>query len=859
MSQLQTTHARPPTLGQAERHRGGLVGRLLSPLFAEIAVEPEAAERLREAHAQGTVVHVLRSRRIVDPIYLLHLLDRLGLPKPRWMHDHGASLLPPTVPELARTIAEGHPALLFLRRPRTLTNPTSGYSEHHVETLLELQRRQDRPILLLPETLLWTKRAVGLRPTIIDAIFGDREAPGRLRELLGFLWHSADARYHVGIPVNLADVLERQKGQTDRTSAKKVRWAILHHLAREEALRTGPAQRPPARTRQMVLKDPGVRRFIAAQAERSGEPAQALEARAHEMLLKISADIRYGWVSVLDVLLDLVWNRIYDGIVVDGAGLKRVRSAARRGPVVLVPSHKSYVDFLVLSQVFFKDGLMPPHIAAGDNLDMPLVGTILRRGGAFFLRRSFRGDRLYATVFAAYVRRILKEGHAIEFFIEGGRSRTGKILPPKMGLLSMCVDPVVDRSINDLSFIPVSISYERVIEAKSYAKELHGGAKRKEDIGALLSATKVLRSQYGRVYVDFEEPISLRAFAAARGVELASAAADPAEATDEPSPALRGLVTQLGHRIVWGINAVTRATPTSVAALGLLARARRGVQETELYARADRLTTFLTEAGARLSAALAPETRREAIREAVGRLAADGLLQMLPAPDGETIIRVEDEGRRALDYYKNTILHFFLPAAIVAAAMLSLEAASPGGQPPPAPAVQARARRISSLLKHEFSFRVDQDFEANFRAATERLRERRDVEWREREDTAALAITLNGREEVLELAGLLAPCFEAYRAVLEAAKLLEAAPMPEKRFAQEALAAARKQVLEGRILRAEAAAQPSLNAAIQRFIEEGVLQNEAAGALRIASEEARTRLMAEIAGYLQPLEAGLAG
>lgn len=826
--------------------RGGILGRLLSPFFAHVTVDLEAAERLRSAHANGIVVHVLRAKRILDPVFILYAAERLGLPKPLWMHDHHASKLPPTIAELSKTILGGGPALLFLRRPRTLTSSHPAYAERHIETLIALQRQLDRPILLLPETLLWTKRAVGLQRTIIDSIFGDREAPGRIRELLGFFWQYDSSRYHVGAPVNIAAVLERERGQSDRVIAKKIRWSILHHLAREDALRSGPIHRSAARTRQMVLNDPAVRRYLGMHAGESQE--RSLEKRADEMLRTIAADVRYGWVRVLDALIELVWNRIYDGIDVDAEGLARVRSAARRGPVVMVPSHKSHVDYLVLSQVFFRAGLMPPHVAAGDNLNFPPVGAIFRRAGAFFLRRSIRGDKLYAIVFAAYVRRLLKEGHAVEFFIEGGRSRTGKVLTPKLGLLSMCVEPVLDGSINDVSFIPVSISYEKIIEARSYARELQGGKKKKEDVGALLSTTRVLRSRYGRVYVDFEEPISLRAFAASRGIEIRSRPDIRDESEEIEGRAGKNLVTQLGHRIVFGINRVTRVTPTGVAALVLLARAQRGTAEEELYARADRLLGFLADLGARLSSALDPDTRRAAIREAIGRLAADGLVQIMPSPDGTTIFRIDDDGRRALDYYKNNVLHFFVPFAVVANALAS--GSGSGSREVPDEELKAVARRISRLLKLEFSFRVDQDFDANFRAAADRLVARRAVERRASDAGPLWSITINGRAEVLELAGLLAVFLDAYRLTLESVKDLGIEPMTEKRFVAQTLINARKQVLEGRMPRAEAASQPTIESAVARFIEEGVIARNTDGHLVLANALLRSELHAELTRYL---------
>jgi glycerol-3-phosphate O-acyltransferase len=832
-------------------YRGGLLGRLLTSFFSKVTVPADAAERLHDAHSRGTVVHVLRAHCVMDPLFILFALEKLGLPKPAWLHDHYASRAPDTAAAMLEAVRNGDPTLLFLRLPVTLTNPTSAYSERHVEQLVALQRTSDRPILLVPEALQWTKAAIGLRRTIIDIVFGDREAPGRIRELMGFFWHYQDSRYHVSAPVNLQAVIEREKGLPDRVIAKKVRWAILHHLAREDTLRTGPVQRSAARTRQIVLNDPSVRRYMQVhvkEAERA-----ATEKRADELLAQIAADVRYGWVRFLDAIIDQIWNRIYDGIIVDAEGLARVRHAARRGPVVLVPSHKSHIDYLVLSQVFFKDGMMPPHVAAGENLSFWPLGLVFRRAGAFFLRRSFKGDKLYATVFAAYVRRVMKEGHALEFFIEGGRSRTGRLLPPKLGMLSMSVDPVLDGTVNDVEFIPVSISYEKIIEARSYQHELSGGAKKKEDVGALLSSTSVLRSKYGRVYVDFDEPISLRAFAAARGIEIKSRPElQDIAATDEPSPESRQLVTQLGHRIVYGINRVTRATPTSIAALVLLSTARRGLGEQELYARAERLLGFLRELDARQSSTLASETLRPAIREAIGRLAGDKLLSLVPSPDGDTIIRVGDDGRRALDYYKNNLLHFFVPYAIVATAVLVH-----GGRDVLENVVQAAAHRISKLLKYEFSFR-DQDFDSNFRAASERLFARRTIERRDGDgggdDAGAVAlwsVTMNGRTEACELAGMLAVFFETYQLTAEEIAG-QTTSIAEKKLAARVLLRAKKAVLEDKLGRPEGATQSSIETALRWLVEETVLARSGEG-LTLASEDKRAAVVEELGGYLARL------
>src|SRR5262249_5539729 len=137
------------------------------------------------------------------------------------------------------------------------------------------------------------------------------------------------------------------------------------------------------------------------------------------------------------------------------------------------------------------------------------LGLVFRRGGAFFIRRSFGGDRLYAAVVDAYIRRLIREGYSIEFFLEGKRSRTGKLLPPKLGLLNMVIEAGLSVPNREVFFVPVSIGYDRIVEGGSYVEELIGGEKQKEDARGLLRTTRVLRGRYGRLNIQFGDIQSL--------------------------------------------------------------------------------------------------------------------------------------------------------------------------------------------------------------------------------------------------------------------------------------------------------------------------------------------------------------
>ena len=204
-----------------------------------------------------------------------------------------------------------------------------------------------------------------------------------------------------------------------------------------------------------------------------------------------------------------VWNRIYRGVLVHH--LDKLKDAAPGHEVIYVPSHRSHMDYLLLSYLLYERGIVPPHIVAGINLNLPVVGTLLRKGGAFFARRSFKGNMLYSAVFREYMAQLVSGGYSIEYFIEGGRSRTGRLLPPKGGSLAMTVRAYLRQPTRPLLFQPVYIGYEKLMEGASYLDELSGKPKAKESIWQLLSSIpKVLRSNYGQVVVNFGEPIALK-------------------------------------------------------------------------------------------------------------------------------------------------------------------------------------------------------------------------------------------------------------------------------------------------------------------------------------------------------------
>ena len=228
----------------------------------------------------------------------------------------------------------------------------------------------------------------------------------------------------------------------------------------------------------------------------------------------------------------------------------RLHEVATHKEIVYVPCHRSHIDYLLLSYIVYHQDLGMPHVAAGINLNIPIVGGILRRGGAFFLRRTFKGNRLYAAVFSAYLHEILVRGHSIEYFVEGGRSRTGRLLRPKGGMLAMTVQSYLRAPRRPIVFMPVYFGYEKLIEGDSFISELGGAAKRKESLGGLIRSVNALREDFGKVYVNVGRPIELEAILDAHQPDWRER---PLEEDDKPEW-IPEVIDEIGERIMREIN-----------------------------------------------------------------------------------------------------------------------------------------------------------------------------------------------------------------------------------------------------------------------------------------------------------------
>ena len=827
--------------------------------FDRIRVDEAWIHSVTELSKRGSIVYVLRNLNFVDFFALDHLTKRYGLPQVRFVNDLGMGVFNPISRgsrntfltkrlakdenQLADALKDGGSAMLFLKRPPGPLdivggNVTGGRGlregEGLMRGLIDLQRNSDKPILLVPQVIIWTKRpdTLGARP--MDFLLGPREWPGTLRTIGQFLQNYQNVALKVGEPFDLQDFLEKNRQMSEDTQVRRVTYAMLRRLERERRAITGPAQKPPDRVRHEIVRTPKLREVITELAGERPQEQAVLTARALGMLREIQATPDIGTVKMMDAVLDRVFERIYAGIEFDQKDLNRLREGAKEGTLILLPSHKSHIDYLVLSYLFMHENLQLPLIAAGENLSFFPLGPIFRRGGAFFLRRSFKGDRLYVAVMDAYVRRIIRDGFPIELFVEGGRSRSGKLLPPKFGLLGMIVDAALKIPQRKVFFVPVSIGYERVIEAGEYQRELSGAEKKKEDAKGLLSATDVLRYKYGRINLQIGSFITLD------DVRKELDMSANGDISEESSLAI---TRRLGNLTMDEINRITAVTPGALSALALLSDERAGIPHDELMDRCRRLLAVLRELGARVTPTLATEAgtlKTQAIVEALQMFGDADLVDIYdiastdstrrkgrrkeknPPVAGEgAIYRVVDKQRVQLDTTKNMIVHFFVERSLVATAMQMSRGVAVDRN-----TVKERVFNLSRIFKFEFRFRADAPFDEIFNDTINTMVRANEIE--ERRGQLVPGIGHDGWTGDVWLTtyrSILHNFLEGYVMGAKSLTALLKGPIPKKDLVKRALSLGRRGFLGGEHKRAESVSKPLIENALRSFVDQEYLKD----------------------------------
>ncbi|AAU37352.1 PlsB protein [[Mannheimia] succiniciproducens MBEL55E] len=618
------------------------------------------------------IVYVLPYTSQTDFVIFRKNCLSVGLPDPIETNDiHGKQL----------------PRYVFLDEGRQIfkSKGPKKETEKVFYNYLELHRAfGDLDVQVIPVSVLWG-RAPG------------REDKGKLPQLrllngmqktIAAMWFGRDTFVRFSQAVSLRYMVTEHGA--DQSIAQKLARVAKMHFAKQRFSATGP--RLPNRQAMFnkLLQSPVILSAIADEAKSKNMSRERAHQEAEKILKEIAADVSYENLRVLDRLLRWLWNKLYQGIDIENAD--RVRQLALEGhEIVYVPCHRSHIDYLLLSYVLYHQGLVPPHIAAGINLNFWPAGPIFRRSGAFFIRRTFKGNRLYSTIFREYLGELFHRGYSVEYFIEGGRSRTGRLLTPKTGMMSMTLQALQQRQTRPITVVPVYIGYEHVLEVDTYAKELRGAAKEKENAGLVLRVIKKLRN-LGKGYVNFGEPITLSNYLNQHYPEWKN--------TDDEKPTwFNKAVDSISNQVMVNINNAAAVNAMNLTGTALLSSRQRALSREQLLEQLQSYQEFLQNVPYSDDVIVPAESPEEMLKHVLG-LERVGVL--VEKDSFGELVRLERNSAVLMTYYRNNIQHLFALPSLVASIILHYEKIHNGE-------LLHAVQRIYPFLKNELFIHIEKE------------------------------------------------------------------------------------------------------------------------------------------------------
>ncbi|MFT4569889.1 MAG: glycerol-3-phosphate O-acyltransferase [Hyphomicrobiaceae bacterium] len=681
--------------GEASQHRsamrttfGWFAERIGRRLFGDCVMSEPVAARIRRLAERGTVVYVLRHRSFLDYFLVNFVLRREGLPLAAFANGVSTLPLAPLADSIRGVVARftqrgqtanahelcsdnveaGRAVLVFMRgrRSRGLVDlirnrpRTAPVGTDYLREVVRSQRTSGRPVHVVPLGL-FRGHSFRRRETGISALVSSvADVPSDTRKLLTYWWKHKDLFVAGATDIDIGEFLARYQSDLEERLVRRLSRTIQVYIHREERLVLGPALMPRRKIKSIVLDNEPTERLIRKLAADRGVTEAKVRREAERYFEEMASEFNGVVFAGIAYLFDKIWNRMFQGM--EPIGFQKVLDKAKHHPIVLVPCHRSHLDYLILTYLFHLNFVSPPHIAAGINMAFFPMGYFFRSAGAFFIRRTFGDNELYKMVFRQYLTFLIREGYTQEFFIEGGRSRTGKILTPKLGMLAAITSAYCDGVRRDLYLVPVSIHYGRIVEEEAYQHELAGGEKEPESLGALMRARRFLKQKFGTIYISFADPISLSDELGDRKQRFGESTEDP-EIEEEK----RRFDQKLGFRILRDVNEASVAGATSISATVLLGASHWGLRYEEFRRRANATAELVLWRGITPTSSL--QRNLGDFRESVDFLAGNGLIEVVTR-GREDILVVKDNKRLALDFYKNNLIHAFLVPSLVGYCLL---------------------------------------------------------------------------------------------------------------------------------------------------------------------------------------------
>lgn len=659
--------------------------------------------------------------------------------------------------------------------------------------------------LCIPVRVVWlAKKRDGVRRVRFSDMFkpGDPRDPNVFRQRVILKRHPDRCRIVVGEPARKSQLESRWSAPTGRgpadgtTLGEFVALQAWMALERAERLVRGLRYKVPRFLREDLFWSRPFQTGIHRLAREEGKTEKRMGKRTGRYLKEIAAQHSPNVIDIVNGITTRVIKAAHHDVDYSAADLHSIYRAAENHPIIFLPSHKSNFDHLVFQHVLYENELPLNHTAGGINLNFFLIGPLLRRSGIFFIRREFKTNEPYKFVLRQYLDYLLEKRFALEWYIEGGRSRSGKLREPKLGLLAYVADSYQRGITHDVILVPVSIAYDQITDVGSYAEEQRGGKKQQESFAWALKFIGSLRRQNGRIYIRFGQPLALSE-RIGRDEDLTD---------DEGRLALPKIAFEVSTRI----NDVTPITAISLVTLALLSEANRGLTVSEAADCLAPFMSFVQERDLPITDDL-PFGSLAGVEAALDALVGSGVVKRV---DGltEDVYSIGDGKHLAAAYYRNTIIHFFVNAGITE---LALGICTLRGGSMTRASVVAKALEIRDLLKFEFFFSSTEGFVRDVESEIDRYTQSPPG------TDAILGFDLDSFHPKSPI--VLSPFFEAYFAVAATLLADDADEVTESLLAERALLMGNQLASHGDISNKEAVSSALFAIGTQLALSRGLL------------------------------------
>lgn len=692
--------------------------------------------------------------------------------------------------------------------------------------------------LLVPLRISWLpekrhgRRTVGWRELLT---LGDPRDPDPIRQYAIYRFRPERCRIVIGKPERaeaIRDEWDDPNGRGRSSGASLAQFAAQRawvELERAERQLRGTRYKVSKFPKETLVESPAFTAGVAELAHTAGTSYQAMAAKTRRYAKEIAATHSPYVIDLVTGAIRWLIDKAHTGLDYDEEELAALYAIGQNHPLVFLPSHKSNFDHLVLQYVLYQNGLPPNHTAGGINMNFFPIGPVLRRSGVFFIRREFHDNEPYKFVLRRYIDYLLEKRFSLEWYIEGGRSRSGKLRAPRYGMLAYVVDSYLRGSADDIVIIPVSIAYDQIQDIGSYAREQAGGAKERESFKWLVTSVRGVRRKAGAIHLRFGAPISVKGFLALQD-DL------PADPDDTRNPAIPKLAFEVAVRL----NEATPITPTSLVALALLSADERSLSVEETVEVLAPYIDFVTRRDLPTSEKLGLDQPAK-VAAILAELESHGIVESFVGKTA-TVYRVRQNQHLAAAYYRNTIIHFFVNRAITEMALVHLADTGMTGEI--RKQMRVETKRIRDLLKFEFFFSATDEFDQEIR----RELADHDIDLQQHLDEADVAAILDRFRPFVSPA-LLGPFFEAYRVVGD---LLEEnayrTGLDKDQIRRDALQLGKQYVLQGLVAKAESVSKVLFESAISLADNRGLFTDGP------TTVEDRLAFAAELRDAVQHLE-----